>query len=207
MQWSISGLVFFTIRWWDPAFFEAMHPEGTPRRASWPYVESKYNLWTWLFVVPLVAYFLWQTLYFLIVDVLRRQRLLRDPEVMTSYRWYLHPFYDIYILTALSTFIYSWQRTVKEGTESKQCMVASKWASWGSEPVVHVHSSSSYVHSGNNSAHCSHIFVLQNAYYLSNLQSLCNCLERRKLSAGSDAQTIHSKREEEEIRNSARQAR
>lgn len=99
-----------------------------------------------------------------------------------------------------------WQRTVKEGTESKQCMVASKWASWGSEPVVHVHSSSSYVHSGNNSAYCSHIFVLQNAYYLSNLQSLCNCLERRKLSAGSDAQTIHSKREEE-IRNSARQAR
>uniref|UniRef100_A0A5B7BUX7 Glycerophosphocholine acyltransferase 1 n=1 Tax=Davidia involucrata TaxID=16924 RepID=A0A5B7BUX7_DAVIN len=82
----LPGIVFFTIRWWDPAFFEAMHPEGTARRASWPYVESKSYLWTWLFIVPLVAYSLWQALYFLIVNVLRRQRLLRDPEVMTSYR-------------------------------------------------------------------------------------------------------------------------
>ncbi|CAH1425262.1 unnamed protein product [Lactuca virosa] len=24
----LPGVVFFTIRWWDPAFFEAMHPEG-----------------------------------------------------------------------------------------------------------------------------------------------------------------------------------
>ncbi|KAF5458796.1 hypothetical protein F2P56_022801 [Juglans regia] len=82
----LPGLVFFTIRWWDPATFAAMHPEGTSRRASWPYVEDKSYLWTWLFVVPLVAYTLWQVLYFLIVNVLRRQRLLRDPEVMTSYR-------------------------------------------------------------------------------------------------------------------------
>ncbi|CAI9100666.1 OLC1v1037812C1 [Oldenlandia corymbosa var. corymbosa] len=82
----LPGLVYFTIRWWDPAFFEAMHPVGTPRRPSWPYVESKYNLWTWLFLVPLVAYCLWQALYFLIVDVLRRQRIVKDPEVMTSYR-------------------------------------------------------------------------------------------------------------------------
>ncbi|KAM7519665.1 hypothetical protein LguiB_018627 [Lonicera macranthoides] len=83
----LPGLVFFTIRWWDPAFFEAMHPEGTAQRASWPYVEeSKSYLWKWLFLVPLVAYSLWQVLYFLIVNVLRRQRLLRDPEVMTSYR-------------------------------------------------------------------------------------------------------------------------
>ncbi|GFP79503.1 uncharacterized membrane protein ygr149w [Phtheirospermum japonicum] len=82
----LPGLVFFTIRWWDPVFFEAMHPEGTASRASWPYVESKPYLWTWLFAVPLVAYLIWQFLYFLIVNVLRRQRLLRDPEVMTSYR-------------------------------------------------------------------------------------------------------------------------
>ncbi|KAK4432846.1 Glycerophosphocholine acyltransferase 1 [Sesamum alatum] len=82
----LPGLVFFTIRWWDPVYFEAMHPEGTARRASWPYVESKSYLWTWLFFVPLAAYCVWQLLYFLIVDVLRRQRLLRDPEVMTSYR-------------------------------------------------------------------------------------------------------------------------
>ncbi|TQD83832.1 hypothetical protein C1H46_030592 [Malus baccata] len=64
----------------------AMHPEGTSRRASWPYVEDKSYLWLWLFWVPLFAYTLWQALYFLIVNVLRRQRLLRDPEVMTSYR-------------------------------------------------------------------------------------------------------------------------
>ena len=83
----VLGIVFFTIRWWDPAFFEAMHPEGTAGRASWPYVESKSYLWTWLFLVPLAAYSLWQVLYFLIVNVLRRQRLLRDPEVMTSYRF------------------------------------------------------------------------------------------------------------------------
>ncbi|PON84464.1 membrane protein [Trema orientale] len=82
----LPGIVFFTIRWWDPATFAAMHPEGTSRRVSWPYVEDKSYLWKWLFVVPLFAYTLWQVLYFLIVNVLRRQRLLRDPEVMTSYR-------------------------------------------------------------------------------------------------------------------------
>uniref|UniRef100_A0A7C9CHQ6 Glycerophosphocholine acyltransferase 1 n=1 Tax=Opuntia streptacantha TaxID=393608 RepID=A0A7C9CHQ6_OPUST len=82
----LPGLVFFTIRWWNPITFAAMHPEGTARRVSWPYVENKSYLWTWLFVVPLIAYTLWQILYFLIVNVLRRQRFLRDPEVMTSYR-------------------------------------------------------------------------------------------------------------------------
>ncbi|KAG4113051.1 hypothetical protein ERO13_D13G197975v2 [Gossypium hirsutum] len=77
---------FFHNSMWNPATFEAMHPEGTPHRFSWPYVEDKSYLWTWLFGVPLAAYTLWQVLYFLIVNVLRRQRLLRDPEVMTSYR-------------------------------------------------------------------------------------------------------------------------
>ncbi|KAL4397515.1 hypothetical protein AHAS_Ahas01G0199600 [Arachis hypogaea] len=56
----LPGLVFFTIRWWNPAYFEAMHPEGTGRRTTWPYVEDKSSLWTWLFLVPLVAYTLWQ---------------------------------------------------------------------------------------------------------------------------------------------------
>jgi hypothetical protein len=90
--WAVvlSGLVFFTIRWWNPATFEAMHPKETPRRVSWPYgVEDKSYLLTWLFWVPLFAYTLWQALYFLIVNVLRRQRLLRDPEVMTSYRFWV----------------------------------------------------------------------------------------------------------------------
>ncbi|OIV97372.1 hypothetical protein TanjilG_07124 [Lupinus angustifolius] len=84
----LPGLVFFTIRWWNPTTLEAMRPEGTrtSERAMWPYVEDKSYIWTWLFLVPLVAYTLWQFLYFLIVNVLRRQRLLRDPEVMTSYR-------------------------------------------------------------------------------------------------------------------------
>lgn len=86
-KFLFSGIVFFTIRWWDPTFFESMHPDGTGRRASWPYVESKSFLWTWLFLVPLAAYSLWQALYLIIVNVLRRQRLLRDPEVMTSYRF------------------------------------------------------------------------------------------------------------------------
>ncbi|KAJ6698951.1 hypothetical protein OIU79_012265 [Salix purpurea] len=83
----LPGLVFFTIRWWNPATFAAMHQEETSSRISWPYgVEDKSYLMTWLFWVPLFAYTLWQVLYFLIVNVLRRQRLLRDPEVMTSYR-------------------------------------------------------------------------------------------------------------------------
>ncbi|KAE9464561.1 hypothetical protein C3L33_03544, partial [Rhododendron williamsianum] len=83
----LPGTVFFTIRWWDPTYFESMHPDGTAQlRASWPYVESKSYLWTWLFLVPLAAYSLWQALYLIIVNVLRRQRLLKDPEIMTSYR-------------------------------------------------------------------------------------------------------------------------
>ncbi|KAG6421099.1 hypothetical protein SASPL_117648 [Salvia splendens] len=81
-----DGLVLFTIRWWDPAFFEAMHQNGNSHTGSWLYAETKSYLWTWLFFVPLVAYVVWQLLYFLIVNVLREQRLLRDPEVMTSYR-------------------------------------------------------------------------------------------------------------------------
>uniref|UniRef100_A0A453EZ44 Glycerophosphocholine acyltransferase 1 n=1 Tax=Aegilops tauschii subsp. strangulata TaxID=200361 RepID=A0A453EZ44_AEGTS len=82
----LPGIVLFTIRWWNPQTFAAMHPEGRAARVTWPYVEDKSYLWTWLFVVPLAAYTLWQLMYFLIVNVLRRQRLLRDPEVMTSYR-------------------------------------------------------------------------------------------------------------------------
>lgn len=82
------GLVLFTIRWWDPAFFEAMHQNGNSHIGSWLYAEAKTYLWTWLFFVPLAAYVVWQLLYFLIVNVLREQRLLRDPEVMTSYRFH-----------------------------------------------------------------------------------------------------------------------
>ncbi|XP_031473337.1 glycerophosphocholine acyltransferase 1 [Nymphaea colorata] len=83
----LPGLVFFTIRWWDPNMIAGIHrDQQAGYRTVWPHVEDKKTLWTWLFLVPLVAYTLWQVLYFLIVNVLRRQRLLRDPEVMTSYR-------------------------------------------------------------------------------------------------------------------------
>uniref|UniRef100_A0A0E0FNN4 Glycerophosphocholine acyltransferase 1 n=1 Tax=Oryza nivara TaxID=4536 RepID=A0A0E0FNN4_ORYNI len=82
----LPGIVIFTIRWWNPQTFAAMHPEGRAARVTWPYVGDKSYLWTWLFAVPLAAYTLWQLMYFLIVNVLRRQRLLKDPEVMTSYR-------------------------------------------------------------------------------------------------------------------------
>ncbi|KAI3814460.1 hypothetical protein L1987_14100 [Smallanthus sonchifolius] len=84
----LPGVVFFTIRWWDPAFFEAMHPEGTARRASWPYVGDKSLLWTWLFTVPLIAYSLWQALYFLIVNVLRRQRELSKRAQKANNLWW-----------------------------------------------------------------------------------------------------------------------
>jgi predicted ATPase len=71
-----------------------MHPEGRAARVTWPYVEDKSYLWTWLFFVPLAAYTLWQLMYFFIVNVLRRQRLLKDPEVMTSYR-YMFAFFGL----------------------------------------------------------------------------------------------------------------
>jgi hypothetical protein len=100
------GIVFFIIRWWNPATFEAMHPEGSLQRATWPYVEDKSYLWTWLFLVPLVAYSLWQILYFLIVNVLRRQRLLRDPEVMTSYRFYFFFQFNMYFLLGVKTSLF-----------------------------------------------------------------------------------------------------
>ncbi|KAI3865271.1 hypothetical protein MKX03_012861, partial [Papaver bracteatum] len=91
---DVIGMDFLLhFRWWDLATFEAMHTEGsTSQRASWTYVEDKSYLWTWLFVVPLVAYTLWQILYIIIVNVLLRQRLLRDPEVMTSYKYSLASF-------------------------------------------------------------------------------------------------------------------
>lgn len=82
----LPGTVFFIIRWWDPATFLHHSVEETGPWPAWPVVNNDSYLWTWLFFVPLLAYCVWQTLYFLIVEGLRRQRLLNDPEVMTSYR-------------------------------------------------------------------------------------------------------------------------
>ena len=87
---SVSlGTVFFIIRWWEPDTF-SHHSEGEVGPwPPWPVVENSTAHWTWLFFVPLLAYCVWQALYFLIVEGLRRQRLLNDREVMTSYR-YMH---------------------------------------------------------------------------------------------------------------------
>ncbi|EPS63258.1 hypothetical protein M569_11528, partial [Genlisea aurea] len=66
------GIVFMTIRW---------------RNAEpWPRIESFSLLWTWLLFVPMLLYCIWQLLYLLVVDVLRREMMLKDPEVLTSYR-------------------------------------------------------------------------------------------------------------------------
>lgn len=81
-----TGTVFFIIRWWDPITFAHHAVDDTGPWPAWPLLENDRQLWTWLFVVPLIAYSVWQILYLLVVNVLRHQRLLKDPEVMTSFR-------------------------------------------------------------------------------------------------------------------------
>lgn len=81
----LPGTVFFIIRWWDPATFPHHSADDTGPWPAWPVVNGS-SQWIWLFFVPLLAYCVWQALYFLVVEGLRRQRLLNDPEVMTSYR-------------------------------------------------------------------------------------------------------------------------
>ena len=83
---SFAGTVFFIIRWWEPITFAHHAVDDTGPWPAWPLLENDRQLWTWLFVVPLIAYSVWQFLYLLVVNVLRRQRLLKDPEVMTSFR-------------------------------------------------------------------------------------------------------------------------
>eukprot|EP00252_Welwitschia_mirabilis_P018175 TRINITY_DN40424_c0_g1_i1.p1 TRINITY_DN40424_c0_g1~~TRINITY_DN40424_c0_g1_i1.p1 ORF type:complete len:371 (+),score=47.21 TRINITY_DN40424_c0_g1_i1:119-1231(+) len=82
----LPGTVLFVVHWWEPKPFSITASYKLRNQTVWPYVNDDSSLWTWLFFVPLAAYTLWQLSYFLIVNVLRRQRLLRDPEVMTSYR-------------------------------------------------------------------------------------------------------------------------
>eukprot|EP00850_Spirogloea_muscicola_P022634 SM000304S11856 [mRNA] locus=s304:118630:122224:- [translate_table: standard] len=82
----LPGTVIFIIRWWDPITFAHHGRDETGPWPAWPIVEGPEGLWTWLFFVPLGAYTLWQALYFIIVDGIRRKRMMRDPQVMTSYR-------------------------------------------------------------------------------------------------------------------------
>eukprot|EP00250_Pteridium_aquilinum_P031540 c43800_g1_i1 orf=96-1514(+) len=82
----LPGTVFFILRWWDT---NTLSPEAAEEKGhfpAWPIVNSIPTLWMWLFFVPLMVYCIWQGLYFLVVEGLRRQRILRDPEIMTSYR-------------------------------------------------------------------------------------------------------------------------
>ncbi|CAI5534871.1 unnamed protein product [Closterium sp. Naga37s-1] len=82
----LPGTVIFIIRWWDPVTFHHHSADDTGPWPAWPHVASMGELWVWMLVVPLIAYSLWQILYWLVVEVLRKRRLVRDPEVMTSFR-------------------------------------------------------------------------------------------------------------------------
>ncbi|KAI5067445.1 hypothetical protein GOP47_0017973 [Adiantum capillus-veneris] len=82
----LPGTVFFIIRWWDPTTFSHHPADDMGPWPAWPVEKNLMADWTWLFLIPLLVYCVWQALYFLIVEGLRRQRLLDDPEVMTSYR-------------------------------------------------------------------------------------------------------------------------
>ncbi|CAI5986059.1 unnamed protein product [Closterium sp. NIES-64] len=82
----LPGTVIFIIRWWDPVTFHHHSADDTGPWPAWPHVASMGELWVWMLVVPLIAYSLWQILYWLVVEVLRKRRLVKDPEVMTSFR-------------------------------------------------------------------------------------------------------------------------
>ncbi|GAQ86601.1 hypothetical protein KFL_002990090 [Klebsormidium nitens] len=86
----LPGVVLFIIRWWDPSNFSHHSPDEFGPwghgHTPWPVVEDTRKVWTWLFTVPLIVYSVWQALYWIIVEVLRKQRLLRDPQVLTSFR-------------------------------------------------------------------------------------------------------------------------
>ncbi|XP_057821939.1 glycerophosphocholine acyltransferase 1 [Cryptomeria japonica] len=81
----LPGIVFFVIRWTSSVPFVDAH-QTTGLGLLWPTVDDEASLWSWLFFVPLIAYGVWQVFYILIVNVLRYQRLLKDPEVITSFR-------------------------------------------------------------------------------------------------------------------------
>jgi uncharacterized membrane-anchored protein YitT (DUF2179 family) len=86
----LPGVVLFIIRWWDPSNFSHHSPDEFGPwghgHTPWPVVEDPHKIWTWLFVVPLLVYSIWQALYWVITEVMRKQRLLRDPQVLTSFR-------------------------------------------------------------------------------------------------------------------------
>lgn len=89
------------------------------------------------------------------------------------------------------------QGTVEKSQESKQHVVAVERTAGRSKPVVHVHSASGNVHSGHDSAYCPDIPVLRTTRDVPTAQGVCDCMEWRKLFAGSDAEAGDSQGEEE----------
>lgn len=82
----LPGTVLYIIRWWDPHTFSVHLADDTGPFPPWPQVDSTLFLCLWMIAVPLAIYALWQLLYYLVVEVVRRQRFARDPEVLTSFR-------------------------------------------------------------------------------------------------------------------------
>ncbi|MCO5579509.1 hypothetical protein L7F22_033364 [Adiantum nelumboides] len=82
----LPGTVFFILRWWESNSLLADTIEDNGAFRGWPVGDSTPTLWMWSFFVPLMVYCIWQGLYFFVVEGLRRQRILQDPEIMTSYR-------------------------------------------------------------------------------------------------------------------------
>ncbi|KAH7289232.1 hypothetical protein KP509_31G064900 [Ceratopteris richardii] len=83
----LPGTVFFILRWWESnTLSEDSSASEDASLHTWPVVKSIPAQWIWLFFVPLIVYCIWQGLYFLVVEGLRRKRILSDPEIMTSYR-------------------------------------------------------------------------------------------------------------------------
>ncbi|GBG60918.1 hypothetical protein CBR_g16039 [Chara braunii] len=81
----LPGTVFFIMRWWEPLVSDDLRTETLGRHGAWPVIDEQ-SIWLWLFIVPLAVYCIWQALYLLIVEVMRKQRFLDDPEILTSYR-------------------------------------------------------------------------------------------------------------------------
>ncbi|KAG6492503.1 hypothetical protein ZIOFF_047466 [Zingiber officinale] len=165
VQRNHGGIVFFTIRWWNP---EPMSPRG--RTAAWPEVEENAFLWTWLFAVPLAAYTMWQLLYFLIADALSWQQfLISDPEVITSY-------------SNLDAFVDA-QGTTKEGSKGRH-LVEVKQPSRRQKSTHHEHFDPDYLYSSNHGSQCSHLPVLRDAFSFSGLDALSYSMEWWKLHLG-----------------------
>lgn len=76
-------------------------------------------------------------------------------------------------------------------------MVAFKWVARGSEPFVDVHITSSRFYGRDHGTHGSYLPFIQIPCDFPNTQGFCICMEWRKLSVGSDAETSDCEGEKE----------